>query len=115
MTHPLVDKFLLIKVVAAVNEEEEEVVRVEVNSEKDFPPLCNPEILIGVNDLTYLSYLHEPAVLYNLRIRFLDLSTIYSYCGRYYQGEQDCILNEKMAIFFLTLITVSTYFSKLST
>jgi len=25
------------------------------------PPLRNPEILVGCNDLTSLSYLHEPA------------------------------------------------------
>ena len=29
----------------------------------------NPGILIGENDLTSLSYLHEPAVLHNLRVR----------------------------------------------
>ena len=29
----------------------------------------NPDILIGENDLTSLSYLHEPAVLHNLRVR----------------------------------------------
>ena len=28
---------------------------------KSLPPLRNPEILIGANDLTTLSYLHEPA------------------------------------------------------
>jgi myosin-5 len=71
------------------------------------PPLRNPDILIGANDLTSLSYLHEPAgditfhliksikfivlivliklfsfsVLYNLRVRFLDQSAIYTWCG----------------------------------
>ncbi len=34
--------------------------RVEVG-EGDLPPLCNPDILVGANDLTTLSYLHEPA------------------------------------------------------
>ncbi|NXO17874.1 MYO5C protein, partial [Oriolus oriolus] len=29
------------------------------------PPLRNPDILVGENDLTALSYLHEPAVLHN--------------------------------------------------
>jgi myosin-5 len=42
--------------------------------------LRNPDILIGQNDLTSLSYLHEPAVLYNLSYRF-GLNTIYTYCG----------------------------------
>ncbi|XP_029469861.1 unconventional myosin-Va-like isoform X2 [Rhinatrema bivittatum] len=45
------------------------------------PFLCNPDILLGVNDLTALSYLHEPAVLHNLKVRFLDSSSIYTYCG----------------------------------
>lgn len=45
------------------------------------PPLRNPDVLIGANDLTSLSYLHEPAVLYNLRVRFLDQRSIYTWCG----------------------------------
>ncbi|CAN7946161.1 unnamed protein product [Ixodes pacificus] len=32
-----------------------------VNAPDKLPPLRNPEILIGGNDLTSLSYLHEPA------------------------------------------------------
>ncbi|XP_061603297.1 unconventional myosin-Vb isoform X1 [Phyllopteryx taeniolatus] len=45
------------------------------------PFLRNPDILVGENDLTALSYLHEPAVLHNLRVRFLESSHIYTYCG----------------------------------
>ncbi|XP_076135384.1 unconventional myosin-Vb [Alosa pseudoharengus] len=45
------------------------------------PPLGNPDILEGENDLTALTFLHEPAVLHNLRVRFLDYSSIYTYCG----------------------------------
>lgn len=45
------------------------------------PPLRNPDILIGENDLTSLSYLNEPEVLYNLQIRFCNLNAIYTYCG----------------------------------
>ncbi|XP_076613933.1 unconventional myosin-Vb isoform X2 [Chaetodon auriga] len=45
------------------------------------PFLRNPDILVGENDLTALSYLHEPAVLHNLRIRFLESNHIYTYCG----------------------------------
>uniref|UniRef100_A0A8C4R4P1 Methyl-CpG binding domain protein 3b n=1 Tax=Eptatretus burgeri TaxID=7764 RepID=A0A8C4R4P1_EPTBU len=45
------------------------------------PFLRNPDFLVGENDLTSLSYLHEPAVLYNLRLRFLDAGSIYTYCG----------------------------------
>ncbi|KAI7812276.1 putative unconventional myosin-Vc, partial [Triplophysa rosa] len=45
------------------------------------PPLRNPDILVGENDLTALSYLHEPAVLHNLKIRFVESKIIYTYCG----------------------------------
>ncbi|XP_055517073.1 unconventional myosin-Vc-like isoform X3 [Leucoraja erinacea] len=45
------------------------------------PPLRNPDILVGENDLTALSYLHEPAVLHNLKVRFVDSQLIYTYCG----------------------------------
>uniref|UniRef100_A0A803SNB3 Myosin VA n=1 Tax=Anolis carolinensis TaxID=28377 RepID=A0A803SNB3_ANOCA len=48
---------------------------------KDLPPLRNPDILVGENDLTALSYLHEPAVLHNLKVRFIDSKLIYTYCG----------------------------------
>ena len=72
--------------------------------QEGLPPLRNPDILIGENDLTNLSYLHEvslfiliiflrnknnnmkniyfqPAVLHNLAVRFLDNQAIYTYCG----------------------------------
>ncbi|KAM4548595.1 unconventional myosin-Va [Odontesthes bonariensis] len=52
-----------------------------VGCPSDLPPLGNPDILEGENDLTALSFLHEPAVLHNLRVRFLDYSSIYTYCG----------------------------------
>ncbi|KAI6233319.1 Myosin head and IQ calmodulin-binding region domain containing protein, protein [Aphelenchoides fujianensis] len=42
---------------------------------------CNPAVLLGKEDLTELSYLHEPAVLQNLRYRFERLEKIYTYCG----------------------------------
>ncbi|KAM8972266.1 unconventional myosin-Vc [Pelodytes ibericus] len=45
------------------------------------PPLRNPDILVGENDLTALSYLHEPAVLHNLRVRFMESKHIYTYSG----------------------------------
>ncbi|KAM6181069.1 unconventional myosin-Vc [Erethizon dorsatum] len=45
------------------------------------PPLRNPDILVGENDLTALSYLHEPAVLHNLRVRFAEARLIYTYSG----------------------------------
>ncbi|XP_018394094.1 PREDICTED: unconventional myosin-Va isoform X2 [Cyphomyrmex costatus] len=52
----------------------------EIKSDNDLPPLRNPDILIGENNLTSLSFLHEPAVLYNLQIRF-QRHSIYTYCG----------------------------------
>ncbi|XP_073671823.1 unconventional myosin-Va isoform X3 [Paramisgurnus dabryanus] len=47
----------------------------------NLPHLRNPDILVGENDLTALSYLHEPAVLHNLKVRFTDSKLIYTYCG----------------------------------
>lgn len=52
-----------------------------IRTEADLPPLRNPAILIGTNDLTALSYLHEPDVLHNLEVRFSQRQTIYTYCG----------------------------------
>ncbi|KAG7324176.1 hypothetical protein KOW79_012192 [Hemibagrus wyckioides] len=52
-----------------------------VELDGQLPPLRNPDILVGENDLTALSYLHEPAVLHNLRVRFVDSKIIYTYCG----------------------------------
>ena len=57
---------------------------IEIGSQKgqsELPPLRNPDILIGENDLTSLSYLHEPAVLHNLAVRFIENQAIYTYCG----------------------------------
>ncbi|ESN92553.1 hypothetical protein HELRODRAFT_189498 [Helobdella robusta] len=54
---------------------------IQVAGPKNLPPLRNPDILIGENDLTSLSYLHEPAVLYNLQVRFVERNYIYTYCG----------------------------------
>nr|XP_015220858.1 PREDICTED: unconventional myosin-Vb-like isoform X1 [Lepisosteus oculatus] len=56
-------------------------VRYPVTGPGALPPLGNPEIQDGESDLTALSHLHEPAVLHNLRLRFLDYSCIYTYCG----------------------------------
>ncbi|XP_063277517.1 unconventional myosin-Vb isoform X2 [Prinia subflava] len=47
----------------------------------ELPFLRNPDILVGQNDLTALSHLHEPAVLHNLKVRFLESNHIYTYCG----------------------------------
>uniref|UniRef100_A0A803Y930 Myosin motor domain-containing protein n=1 Tax=Meleagris gallopavo TaxID=9103 RepID=A0A803Y930_MELGA len=55
--------------------------RLEEGKTKELPPLRNPDILVGENDLTALSYLHEPAVLHNLKVRFIDSKLIYTYCG----------------------------------
>ncbi|XP_068621761.1 unconventional myosin-Va [Battus philenor] len=58
-----------------------EIRQIKINDEKQMPPLRNPSLLIGQNDLTSLSYLHEPAVLHNLKVRFCDRNAIYTYCG----------------------------------
>ncbi|XP_052757132.1 unconventional myosin-Va isoform X2 [Galleria mellonella] len=58
-----------------------EIRQIKITDEKQMPPLRNPSLLIGQNDLTSLSYLHEPAVLHNLKVRFCDRNAIYTYCG----------------------------------
>jgi len=58
------------------------------------PFLRNPDILVGENDLTALSYLHEPAVLHNLRVRFLESNHIYTYCGESTGGAEPRPLTE---------------------
>ena len=56
-----------------VEDEDNNNVTINIKNEADdLPPLRNPDILIGENDLTSLSYLHEPAVLYNLAVRFMQ-------------------------------------------
>ncbi|KNE68519.1 hypothetical protein AMAG_12690 [Allomyces macrogynus ATCC 38327] len=49
-------------------------------STDDLPPLRNPPMLEGIEDLTNLSYLHEPAVLHNIRVRYAQ-HQIYTYSG----------------------------------
>jgi len=61
--------------------DEDGAVKVISSDPLQLPPLRNPDILIGLNDLTTLSYLHEPGVLYNLKYRFTEMKTIYTYCG----------------------------------
>lgn len=70
-----------ITILLELEDEEEEEISLKLTSEDDLPPLRNPEILIGENDLTSLSYLHEPAVLFNLHERFIRSNAIYTYCG----------------------------------
>ncbi|KAJ2430688.1 Myosin type-2 heavy chain 1, partial [Coemansia sp. RSA 2440] len=53
----------------------------ELNAKtKVLPPLCNPPQLEGIDDLTSLSYLNEPAVLHNLQARYA-MHNIYTYSG----------------------------------
>ncbi|XP_038646436.1 unconventional myosin-Vb isoform X2 [Scyliorhinus canicula] len=62
--------------------EDEMPLEYPINSKAEqLPFLRNPDILVGENDLTALSYLHEPAVLHNLKVRFLESNAIYTYCG----------------------------------
>ncbi|KAK9463558.1 P-loop containing nucleoside triphosphate hydrolase protein, partial [Lipomyces oligophaga] len=60
-------------VICAIKDFEDE------NSTK-LPPLANPPILEASEDLTNLSYLNEPAVLYAIKLRYQQLS-IYTYSG----------------------------------
>ncbi|KAJ2550086.1 Myosin type-2 heavy chain 1, partial [Coemansia sp. RSA 1933] len=53
----------------------------ELSSKKKvLPPLCNPPLLEGIDDLTSLSHLNEPAVLHNLQVRY-GMHNIYTYSG----------------------------------
>lgn len=52
-----------------------------VKDSNSLPPLKNPDILIGENDLTSLSYLHEPAGAFTRSQTFIVctlLSAIYN-------------------------------------
>ncbi|KAL0726888.1 hypothetical protein Bca4012_022981 [Brassica carinata] len=51
---------------------------VEVSTKQILP--ANPDVLEGVDDLIQLSYLNEPSVLYNLRVRYSQ-DLIYSKAG----------------------------------
>ena len=71
---------------------------------KELPPLRNPEFLIGGNDLTSLSYLHEPAVLHTLKIRFMNYNAIYTYCGK------SCSTYQRLAYYSLYIFTFFSLF-----
>jgi len=43
-------------------------IKIKVKTPDNLPPLRNPDILLGENDLTSLSYLHEPAGIVDSRI-----------------------------------------------
>ncbi|OMH86142.1 Myosin-2 [Zancudomyces culisetae] len=45
------------------------------------PPLCNPPILEGIDDLTTLTHLSEASVLHNLKVRYTVNNLIYTYSG----------------------------------
>ncbi|KAI8866136.1 hypothetical protein GQ42DRAFT_151142 [Ramicandelaber brevisporus] len=51
-----------------------------VKKTHELPPLDNPQILEGIDDLTSLSHLHEPAVMHNIRVRYSQ-HNIYTYSG----------------------------------
>lgn len=70
----------------STSEEEEEEYKFSatfdelISRKKVLPPLCNPPVLEGVDDLTSLSHLNEPAVLHNLQTRY-SMHNIYTYSG----------------------------------
>ena len=65
----------------SLHDDNSQVVNVVAKSASELPPLRNPDILVGSDDLTDLSHLHEPAVLHNVGVRFCDQEAIYTYCG----------------------------------
>uniref|UniRef100_A0A0N5B614 Myosin motor domain-containing protein n=1 Tax=Strongyloides papillosus TaxID=174720 RepID=A0A0N5B614_STREA len=73
-------KFSQSKILLQNTDDEDDVIEYDI-LKNNLPFLKNPDILRGKNDLTSLSYLHEPAVLSNLQYRFETLSSIYTYCG----------------------------------
>ncbi|KAI6649135.1 Unconventional myosin-Vb isoform X2 [Oopsacas minuta] len=52
-----------------------------ISDRSHFPHLKNPAVLLGDSDLTSLSYLHEPAVLASLEMRYASYNLIYTWCG----------------------------------
>lgn len=60
---------------------------IEIRNDNDLPLLRNPAILIGQNDLTALSYLHEPDVLHTLEVRYVyKINTIFTYVSICYDN-----------------------------
>ena len=57
-----------------------DVVVVPSADRANLPPLMNPPMMEGVDDLTTLSYLHEPAVLHNVKTRYAR-HMIYTFSG----------------------------------
>ncbi|KAJ3068891.1 Myosin type-2 heavy chain 1 [Podochytrium sp. JEL0797] len=64
----------------ALSSGESHVLSLPVASLAELPPLKNPDFMDNVNDLSLLSYLHEPAVFFGIRNRF-DAEEIYTYSG----------------------------------
>ncbi|KAI8611721.1 P-loop containing nucleoside triphosphate hydrolase protein [Chytriomyces sp. MP71] len=60
---------------------EDQMVKLPLGTDRTFPPLKNPDFMDFVDDLSQLSYLHEPAVLHGIRNRYLQKQHIYTYSG----------------------------------
>ncbi|KAF9925847.1 Myosin type-2 heavy chain 1 [Linnemannia zychae] len=56
------------------------LVKIKESNDGNLPPMRNPPLLEGTEDLTNLSYLNEPAVLSNIRTRYSHCN-IYTYSG----------------------------------
>ncbi|KAG0053594.1 Myosin type-2 heavy chain 1 [Gryganskiella cystojenkinii] len=56
------------------------VAKIEEANNANLPPMRNPPLLEGTEDLTNLSYLNEPAVLSNIKTRYSHCN-IYTYSG----------------------------------
>jgi myosin V len=88
-------------------------IELSVKESKDLPPLRNPEFLIGGNDLTSLSYLHEPAVLHTLKVRFMNYNAIYTYCGNCSETKSSAFQFVFIYLFFfstgIVLVAINPY------
>ncbi|KAG4097651.1 hypothetical protein H8356DRAFT_1308897 [Neocallimastix lanati (nom. inval.)] len=73
-----------IKIVFDIEGREEKhellLTKEEMQQGKNLPHLRNPPVLEGIDDLTLLSHLHEPAVLHNVKLRYSQ-EQIYTYSG----------------------------------
>lgn len=65
-----------------IKQEDGNIVKLKISSVQQLPPLQNPEVVFSGNDLTSLSYIHEPAVLNYLYRRFVLEHEIYTNCGK---------------------------------
>ena len=80
-------------------------IRIDVSKDvSKLPPLRNPEVLVGENDLTTLSYLHEPAGLY----KHFNINQIVLACCLYTLSRS--LMNFLLCCFLMRFTTISKTF-----